>query len=50
MNFKIFFLECLTSKIKYYFVKNIKLALISIEKVIYIWHTDEKSHLTYRRK
>lgn len=49
--FKILFLECLAYKIKFSFVKNIKLALISIEKVIYIsGHTDKKSHLTYKRK
>lgn len=40
--FKILFLECLAYKIKFSFVKNIKLALISIEKVIYIWAHRQK--------
>lgn len=35
--FKILFLECLAYKIKYSLVKKIKLALIAVEKVMYIW-------------
>lgn len=34
--FKILFLECLAYKIKYSLVKKIKLALIAVEKVMYI--------------
>lgn len=47
MNLKILFLELLAYKIKYSLVKNIKLALVAVAKVISIWAHRHKNPILH---